>query len=385
MRGVKFDKNYQSWIYTLKEKIQSAQIKAALAVNAELIALYWEIGEMIVKKQERSHWGAKLVEQVAKDLKRELPDTKGFSRTNLFSMRQFYLFYASSRSAQQAVGIDNDASIVHQVGGQNLDEASVHQSGGQSIANSILAKVPWRHHVLILNKCSTHKEAIFYLQKTIENNWSRNVLQTQIESDLCNRQGRANNNFELTLPSPQSDLARETLKDPYKFDFLTIEEDVQELELEKQLTENITQFLLELGKGFAFVGRQYVLKIGQKERKIDLLFYNIYMHCYVIIDLKTGAFEPEYAGKLNFYLSAVDDLIKTAQDNASIGILLCKSKDTLEVEYALRDVTKPLGISEYTFNELPEKIKTHMPTVNELEKELKHFKDDKDEQSKSTS
>ena len=204
------------------------------------------------------------------------------------------------------------------------------------------------------------------------------MLELQKESKLIDRKGKASNNFETTLPKPMSDLARETLKDPYKFDFITLETEVQELELEKQLTNNITKFLLELGKGFAFVGRQYPLLIGQKERRIDLLFYHTRMHCYVVIDLKMGEFEPEFAGKMNFYLSAVDDLLKSNIDNPSIGIIMCKTKNAIDVEYALRDLNKPLGISEFTFNELPEKIQSNLPTVSELENELKKLIDESD-------
>lgn len=356
-----FDDNYKSWIVSLKDKIRSAQIKAALSVNEQMIILYWDLGKSIVEKQQEHNWGSKIVEQIALDLKRELPDTNGFSRTNLFAMRKFYLFYADSELVQQAAGLiqSNEIEIVHQLGGQ-LQQ------------HTILCKIPWKHHVTIISKCDTIKEAKFYIQQTIQNNWSRNVLGIQISSGLVNRLGKSQNNFEFTLPKPQSDLARETLKDPYKFDFLTLESDVQELELEKQLTENITKFLLELGKGFAFVGRQYPLQIGNKERKLDLLFYHLKMHCYVVIDLKMGEFEPEFAGKMNFYLSAVDDILKTDADQPSIGIILCKSKDSLDVEYALRDLNKPLGISEFSFNELPESIQKNMPTVEELENELKN-------------
>lgn len=338
------DKTYIDWIQSLKQKIQSAQIKASIAVNDALIILYWDMGKSIVEKQNEYSWGSKVVEQVAKDLKRELPNTNGFSRTNLFAMRKFYLFY-------------KDAELVHQL-------------GGQLTSASLLCNIPWRHHVAILGKCDSIKEAQFYIEQTIHNNWSRNVLEIQIENKLIDRLGNAQNNFELTLPKPQSDLAKETLKDPYKFDFLTLEADVQELELEKSLTENITQFLLELGKGFAFIGRQYVIQVGNKERRLDLLFYHTKMHCYMVIDLKMGEFEPEFAGKMNYYLSAVDQLLKTEQDNPSIGIILCKSKDGLEVEYALQDLNKPMGISEFTFNELPKNIQNNMPTVEELENEL---------------
>lgn len=373
------DINYKDWITSLKDKIRSAQIKAAIAVNEQMIMLYWEIGKSIVEKQQEHNWGSKIVEEMAKDLKRELPDTNGFSRTNLFAMRKFYLFYKDCEIVhhvdRQFKTIDfQDNKVLQQPAGliQNNKILIVHQLGGQLEQNSILFKIPWKHHVTIFSKCGSINEAQFYIQQTIQNNWSRNVLQIQIESKLIDRLGKAQNNFELTLPKPQSDLAIETLKDPYKFDFLTLEADVQELELEKQLTENITKFLLELGKGFAFVGRQYPLQIGNKERKLDLLFYHLKMHCYVVIDLKMGEFEPEFAGKMNYYLSAVDDLLKTDTDQPSIGIILCKSKDSLDVEYALRDINKPLGISEFSFNELPESIQKNMPTVEEIENELKN-------------
>lgn len=371
------DTDYKNWISSLKDKICSAQIKAALSVNEQMIMLYWEIGKSIVEKQNEHNWGSKIVAQMAVDLKQELPDTNGFSRTNLFAMRKFYLFYADYELVHPVSGlmqnIDfNNNTIVQQAAGriENNKNLIVQQAAGLLQIDTLLCKIPWWHHNVILSKCNTFKEAEFYIKQTIQNNWSRNVLQIQIESKLIERQGKAPNNFELTLPKHQSDLAIETLKDPYKFDFLTLEANVQELELEKQLTDNITKFLLELGKGFAFVGRQYLLQIGNKERKLDLLFYHLKMHCYVVIDLKMGEFEPEFAGKMNYYLSAVDDLLKTEVDQPSIGIILCKSKDNLDVEYALRDINKPLGISEFSFNELPENIQKNMPTVEELENQL---------------
>lgn len=256
---MKIDHQYKAWINLLKNKIRSAQIKAAVSVNAQLIALYWDLGKMIIEKQEQNKWGSGLIAQIAKDLKKELPETSGFSRTNLYSMRQFYLFYRHEN--------------IHQVGGQIQSDSIIRQPGGQ-LENipDLLLHTPWRHHVLIMNKCNSQNQALFYIQKTIENNWSRDILQMQIESMLFERQGKAITNFETTLPKPQSDLAKETLKNPFIFDFLTLEENIQELELERRLTENITQFLLELGKGFAFIGRQYPLQVGGKERKIDLSF-----------------------------------------------------------------------------------------------------------------
>jgi predicted nuclease of restriction endonuclease-like (RecB) superfamily len=371
------DTNYKNWISDLKNKIRTAQIKASLSVNEQMIMLYWDIGKSIVEAQVIQQWGTNAIEQIAKDLKLELPDVSGFSQSNLYVMRRFYLFYRNSKivhqPSEQSQDNDLQSNIILQQAAVNLNDKLVQQPVGLITQQNILCKIPWWHHQVILTKCKNEEEATFYIQQTIQNNWSRNVLQIQIESKLIDRQGKAPNNFVLTLPKPQSDLAIETLKDPYKFDFLTLEANVQEFELEKQLTENITHFLLELGKGFAFVGRQYPLQIGNKERKLDLLFYHLKMHCYVVIDLKMGEFEPEFTGKMNYYLSAVDDLLKTAVDQPSIGIILCKSKDSLDVEYALRDINKPLGISEFTFNELPENIQKNMPTVEELENELKNI------------
>jgi predicted nuclease of restriction endonuclease-like (RecB) superfamily len=376
---------YKNWIIELKQRIRSAQLKASIAVNEEMIRLYWDIGKSIAEKQKAFGWGSKVVEMAAADLKRELPDTNGFSRTNLFEMRKFYLFYSKNQIVHQAAGqlqielreTENEAvnNTAEQFENEQyrIENEIVHQADGQLDKESILTKIPWQHHVVILNKCKKINEAEFYLKQTILNNWSRNILELQIASKLIDRAGKAQNNFELTLPKFQSDLAIETLKDPFKFDFLTLESNVQELELERRLTENITQFLLELGKGFAFVGRQYPLKIGNKERKIDLLFYHLKMHCYVVIDLKTGEFEPEHAGKMNYYLSAVDDLLKSETDNPSIGLILCRTKETIDVEYALRDINKPLGISTFTFNELPDNFKSIMPTVEELENEIKNL------------
>lgn len=333
------DAEYHNWLKDIKDKIANTQIKAAISVNRELILLYFELGKMIAERQLQTNWGDNLIKQIATDLKKEFPDVAGFSRSNLYAMKQFYLFYKDT------------PEFVRQVGGQ----------------------IPWRHHNVILQKTKSYDEATFYVKETIANNWSRNILTLQIESNLYTRQGSALSNFDNTLPKPQADLAKSLLKDPYIFDFLTLEKSVQELEFERQLVEHIVDFLLELGKGFAFLGRQYEIEVGKKTYKMDLLFYHTKLHAYVVFELKMGEFEPEYIGKLNFYLSAVDDILKTETDQPSIGILLCKSKDKIEVEYALRDINKPIGVSEFRFNELPENIKPLMPTVAELENELLHF------------
>lgn len=337
--------NYKIWLNELKSKIQQSQIKAALSVNAELIGLYWELGKQISEKRETAKWGDGFILQLANDLKSEFPEMGGFSKTNLNYCRKFFEFYKQT-------------------------EINVLKISSDIIGEQLVRQIPWGHHLVILKKVKSHTEAIFYIQETITNNWSRSILQAQIESKLFERQGKALNNFQNTLPKPQSDLANQILKDPYNFSFLTLEKNIQELEFERQLTGNITEFLLELGKGFAFVGRQFSITVGEKEYKIDLLFYHLKLRCYVVIELKMNEFEPEFVGKLNFYLSAVDSLLKSAEDKPTIGILLCKNKNNLEVEFALKDINKPIGISEFSFNELPSEIQKAMPTVEELENSL---------------
>lgn len=350
--NLKFSK-YQDLIIEIKTQILSSQQKAALSVNKELIVLYWNIGKMIFENQSLFEGRNNFIDQLSKDIKAEFPLISGFSRSNLFNIRKFYNFY-NDFSVQQAVGFNNNISVQQLVG---LNE---------------LVSIPWGHHVLILEKTKTKEEAFFYVNETLKNNWSRSILAIQLKQSLFDRQGKAINNFDKTLQVNQAQIANQLLKDPYNFDFLTLESRVHELEIEKQLTENITKFLLELGKGFAFIGRQYPLEVGNKSYAIDLLFYHITLRSYVVIELKTVEFEPEFTGKLNFYLSAVDDLLKTEHDNPSIGILLCNGKDGIEVEYALKDINKPIGVSEYTFTEkLPKQYEKNIPTVNEFEQLLK--------------
>jgi predicted nuclease of restriction endonuclease-like (RecB) superfamily len=374
------DEDYRKWLTELKDRIKTSQIKAALSVNSELMLLYWELGKMITEKQSQSHWGDKLIDQLAKDLKSEFPESGGFSRSNLFYIQKFYLFYSQDYSiGEQPVRQLENRSVeqpVQQFGNESTDRQK--ESSNKIIVRQIVGQIPWGHHVVILKKIKNQKEALFYLRETSVNNWSRSVLQMQMESNLYKRQGKAVTNFKITLPKPQSDLAEQLLKDPYNFNFLILEKDVQELELERQLVKNITHFLLELGKGFAYMGRQYLLQVGSKEYRLDLLFYHVRLKCYVVIELKTREFEPEYIGKLNFYLSAIDSEVKMAEDAPTIGILLCKTKDNLNVEFALKDVKKPIGVSEFTFKELPRKIQKAMQTVEELEREL--FKDENHEQ-----
>jgi predicted nuclease of restriction endonuclease-like (RecB) superfamily len=350
--NLKFSK-YHDFILEIKTQILSSQQKAALSVNKELILLYWNIGKMIFENQSLFEGRNNYIETLSKDIKKEFPNVSGFSRSNLFNIRKFYNFY-NNFSVQQAVGL-NEKNLIQQVVGLNE-----------------LVLIPWGHHVLILEKTKTTEEALFYINETIKNNWSRSVLAIQLKQNLFERQGKSINNFDKTLQTSQAQLANQLLKDPYNFDFLTLESKVHELEIEKQLTENITKFLLELGKGFAFIGRQYPIEVGNKSYAIDLLFYHITLRCYVVIELKSVEFEPDFAGKLNFYLSAVDNLLKTEHDNPSIGILLCNGKNGIEVEYSLKDINKPIGVSEYTFTEkLPTFYEKSIPTVDEFEQLLK--------------
>ena len=334
---LKQNRDYQNWLSNIKQKIKSAQLRATLSVNSVLLHLYWDIGKEVVEKQKKTDWGSGFIEQFASDLRKSFPDIKGFSKRNVYAMRQWYLFYSEQfEFVPQAV-----------------------------------AQIPWGHNRLIISQIKDINEAIFYANATIENGWSRDNLEIQIDKKYYERKGNTITNFERTLPSPQSDLAQETIKDPYQFGFLGLEDDALEKEIETELTRHITDFLIELGKGFAYVGNRYHIKVSKKDYYIDLLFYHLELRCYVVIELKAGIFKPEFAGKLNFYLSAVDTLIKREEDNPTIGILLCKKKDRVEAEFALRDINKPIGISDYQLTKaIPDEIKTKLPTVEQLENEL---------------
>ena len=330
---------YRSLIADLKNRIQAAQIKAAVTVNTQLIALYWDIGKQIAERQQASGWGDGVIEQIAHDLSREFQTMKGFSRRNLYRMKQFYAFYVDR---------------------------------GEFVPQ-LVAQIPWGHNDLIIQKIKGQDKALWHVRKTIENGWSRNVLAHQIDSRLYERQAEKPriDNFAERLPAPQSDLARETLKDPYVFDFLGVGDEAHERALETALVERITRFMLELGKGFAFVGRQFHLEVGGEDFYVDLLFYHLRLHCYVAIELKTGPFKPEYTGKLNFYLTALDEQVKMKEDGPSIGLILCRDRNNVVAEYALRDVNKPIGISRYALAAtLPEELRASFPTVEEVEAEL---------------
>ena len=327
---------YLDLVQTIKQEIQQAQYKATLSVNKELIILYYNIGKII---NEHKSWGNKFIENLAADIKLLFPNAKGYSVRNLKYMSKFASTYPDEQFVQ-----------------------------------TVSAQIPWSHNVAILDKVKGEKQREWYIRKTAENGWSHNVLIHQIESGLYERQAIADkiSNFESRLASPQSELAVQTMKDPYIFDFIPFKEDMVERDIEQALVQDVTKLLLELGTGFAFLGNQYHLNVGGDDFYIDLLFYNLNLRCYVVIELKTGEFKPEYAGQLNFYLSAVDGILKKDNDNPSIGLLLCKSKNALVAEYALKDMSKPIGVSEYKVtSELPEALSKQLPSLEDIQKHIK--------------
>lgn len=328
--------NYADWLATLKTRIHIAQQRATLAVNRELVLLYWQIGHDILERQAEQGWGAKVIDRLSHDLRTAFPEMKGFSPRNLKYMRAFAEAWPDTAIVQQAA-----------------------------------AQLPWFHLCTLMDKLKTTEEREWYLAKAIEHNWSRNILVMQIETRLMERSGHAITNFEQHLPAPHSDLARESLKDPYRFDFLGLTNEAHEREIETALVEHVTEFLLELGAGFAFIGRQVLLDVGGEEFFIDLLFYHLKLRCYVVVELKADKFRPEHLGQLGFYLTAIDRQVKSEHDNATIGLLLCKSKNKIVAEYALGDRHQPMGISEYKLLEsLPEQLQTSLPTIEEIEREL---------------
>lgn len=327
---------YPELLDELKDHIQRARVKASLSVNRELILLYWEIGRRTLDHQAEEGWGAKVIDRLAADLQLAFPNTQGFSARNLKYMRAFAEAYPDREIVQQAV-----------------------------------AQIPWGHNRVLLDKVKDPTQRLWYAQQTLEHGWSRAVLVHQINSDLFGRQGQALTNFEQTLPAPQSDLAGQLLKDPYSFDFLGLGPEMAERELERKLLDHLKDFLIELGKGFAFVDSQYPLDVGDQDYYLDLLFYHLHLRCFVVIDLKVEAFKPEFAGKMNFYLSAVDDRLRHEQDNPTIGLLLCKDRNQVIVEYALRELTRPVGVATYQLTEeLPQDLQADLPTPEQLEAEL---------------
>jgi predicted nuclease of restriction endonuclease-like (RecB) superfamily len=328
--------NYDCFLSDLKKRIRSAQVKAALAVSQEMVMLYWRIGQDILLRQEEEGWGTKVIDRLAQDLKREFPDISGFSARNLKYMRSFAAAYP--------------------------DEAIVQRT---------VALLPWRYNIVLLEKLKDPEQRLWYAAQTLENGWSRDILVLQLESDLYLRQGAATTNFDRTLTTPQSDLAQQLLKDPYNFSFLSLGKEAQERDLERALVLHIRDFLLELGFGFSFVGSQYPIEVDGQEFKIDLLFYHFKLRCFVVIDLKMGEFQPEFSGKMNFYVSAVDEVMRHPDDQPTIGIVLCRSKSRTVAEFALRGMSQPIGVATHSIGKaLPEEWKDSLPSIEQLEAEL---------------
>ncbi len=327
---------YANWLADLKSRIHSSQQRATLAVNQELVLLYWQIGRDILARQAEQGWGAKVIERLSHDLRATFPEMKGFSRANLMYMRAFAEAWPDPEIVQQLVG-----------------------------------RLPWGHNLVLLTRLKNTQQRMAYAKGAILHGWSRNVLNIHIETSLLERTGTGVTNFDVRLPKPQSDLARESLKDPYRFDFLGLSREANEREIEHALVKHVTEFLLELGAGFAFVGRQVQLDVGGDEFFIDLLFYHLKLRCYVVIELKGSKFKPEHLGQLGFYLTAVDAQIKHPQDEPTIGLLLCKSKNKVVAEYALRDNARPIGVAEYQLVEsLPPELQTSLPSIEQIEREL---------------
>lgn len=337
-RSNKLPNNYLDFLSDLKARIQARQARAVLAVNRELITLYWEIGQQIVERQEKAGWGDAVLTQLERDLKKEMPDLEGFSRRNLYRMRLLYLTYRSQ--------------------GENVPQ--------------LVAQIPWGHNIVLMEKVKDLSEREWYLQETLEQGWSRSVLVHQIESKLYARQVNhiKSHNFDKALPSPQSELVEKSLKDPYVLDFLTLKQGAKERDLQNGLLAKLRDFLIELGNGFAFMGSEYPLRVSEQDFFLDLLFYHYRLRCLVVIDLKIGEFKPEDAGKMNFYLSALDELVKHPDDRPSVGIILCKSKDKLIADYALRNLNRAIGISTYELGALPPELESELPTVEQLEQAL---------------
>jgi len=386
---------YRDWLRDLKQQIKTGQMKAVLSVNSQMIMLYWDMGRQIAEKQEHARWGSGFIEQLSKDLREEFPDERGFSVDNLAYMKRFFLFYTKKTEqlvretqcpviqediiSEQAVRKlqpiedkkERSETVSHFV--QQFQQMQVSENQQDVIWKQLVSKlvsIPWGHHIKIMQKVKDLEPAIFYINKTIENNWSRSVLEYHIETNLFGNQGKAITNFSLTLPSPQGDLANELMKSPYNFAFIRMSEKAKELDLEKALVGHISQFLLELGVGFAYMGRQFPLKVGKKEYRTDLLFYHTRLRCYVVIELKTKEFEPEFVGKLNFYITAINELIKNELDNPTIGMLLCKDKDNYAVEFSLKDINNPIGVSSFHYTELADDIKAALPSAEKIQTEL---------------
>ena len=370
---VRLDDEYSEWMREIKRRYRSAQIKAAVKVNFEQLRFNWQLGRDLVVRKAEERWGSGIVEQVSLDLKAEFPDAKGFSARNLWYMKRWYLFYSGDASAAEALrmlesSLDMGSQRLQQVAAETTEtqpSEKVQQLAAEMEFPTAFGFVPWWHHVEIISKCKTTDEALFYVRKTIEQGWSRSALVNCIQADLYHRAGMALTNFSERLPEPQGELAREIVKDSYDLGFVALPPDYSERDLERALEQNITRFLLELGMGFAFVGRQVEIIVSGKIRRVDMLFYHIRLRCYVVLELKARPFEPEFAGKLNFYVNAVDELMRVRDENPTIGLLICRDKNQTEVQWAFRGINTPMGVATYG-NVQVEDIKSHLPSEEQI-------------------
>lgn len=383
IHDVKIDQEYMQWLGEIKARYRNAQIKAAVKVNAEQLLFNWQLGRDLVIRKAEEKWGSGIVEQVSLDLQAEFPESKGFSTTNLWYMKQWYRFYADNGQKLHQLGgelqaADNQiAKKLHQIGGEIVENDEPNLTGADFPA--LLALIPWRHHVEIVSKCKNIDEALFYIVRTASEGWSRNTLMNCIKADYYHSSGGAITNFSERLPAPQSELAQAITKDTYNFGFISLPKEYEEEELESELERQLTRFLLELGTGFAYLGRQRQIIVAGKTRKLDMLFFHIPLNCYIVVELKAVPFQPEFAGKLNFYVNAVDDLIKTPSQNPTIGLLICSNKDETEVQYAFKGVQTPMGVASYD-NIQVKKIQDQLPSIEELKARIRLLEEELNKQ-----
>lgn len=370
--------DYRSWVKELKQRYLSARLKASIETNRTLLEYYWSLGRDIADKQYTNTYGSGFYKTLSHDLRSEMPEEKGFSESNIRYMYRFYELY-NQEIVNFPQGAENFASANLPQGVDDFKTANLPQHAEKLFVE--ICSIPWDHQRRIIDKCKGDaKKALFFVRKVIENSWGRDILLNFLSTDLYERQAKAITNFSKTLPALQSDLAQQTTKDPYVFNFLTMTEDYNEWELEDALVANVTKFLVELGTGFAYMGRQYRMQVGEKEIFIDLLFYNTRIHAYCCIELKTGSFQASYLGQLGLYVTAVNHQLKTEHDNPTIGLLICKDKDNIEAQYSLEAYNLPLGISQYELSKLiPNEIKSSLPTIEEIESTLEQLSEnDKD-------
>lgn len=375
---------YKHWLGELKQRIRQSQIKAAVKVNTELLQLYWQLGGEIVERQQNAKWGDSFLKQLSEDLNAEFPEMKGFSIRNLQLICKWHNYYSqyfintkqlvSQLKLSQTEHLASPSEKPFRT--QPVPEIAANTKQVVSQFENEFFSIPWGHHILIMQRCKEMDKAMFYIHKTLENNWSRSVLDWQIDSNLFERQGKAVSNFSFTLPKPQSDLAQQITKDPYIIDIMGVRQEMQERELEAHLDKHISQYLLELGKGFTYYGHQIQLKVGDETFYIDQLFYHVRLHCYVVVELKATAFKPEHVGQLNFYVNAVNALMRSEGDNPTIGLLICKDKNDVVAEYTLQSVNSPIGVSSMKiYDQLTADYKSALPTTEEIEAEIKRMEE----------